>query len=203
MNADTQNAHSKDLECLGTMSGNCHIIDGLQESIKYSHQTSGHVAKPLCGSLKKLLTGPIGTVSTELSEYLTQHSGKTTKTSNTNPIVIMDTTLVASPIPNPTLTVVLILSIKIRMVEGYCLEKSWGIPQYLLPEHARTLIPATLNHGCNMLLLPHQQKALEFIQQLEFPKSTILSTFCDSPIESLQHLVENGKTSTNIHLHTQ
>ncbi|KNZ62452.1 uncharacterized protein VP01_1268g6 [Puccinia sorghi] len=67
----------KDQECLGTISGNCHIVDGLQQSIKYSSRTcallqkgiekinvftwpgaeAGHVAEPLSGALKKLLTG--------------------------------------------------------------------------------------------------------------------------------------------------
>ncbi|KNZ62314.1 hypothetical protein VP01_1287g3 [Puccinia sorghi] len=227
MNTDTRNAHSKDLECLGTISGNCHIVDGIKNInvFTWPGAEAGHVAKPLSGSLKKLLTGPVGTVSTELSRYLSQDSSQPTDGSNTRPIVLEDTTLLASPSPTPILTVVLMLfsrsdqitqilqilaesNFKIRMVDGYCPEQCWGIPHSLHLEHARRSGTATLLHGCNTLLLTHQQKALEFIQKLESPESTILSSFWHSTVcnwlrEWVQCLVKTGKTRAHIHPHTQ
>ncbi|POW14035.1 hypothetical protein PSTT_03266, partial [Puccinia striiformis] len=122
---DTQHTNSQNLECLGTITGNCIMVDRLQGSIKYPSKTRallqkgpetikvftwpgaevGHVSQPLSDVLDRLLVGPTGTVSTELNTFLgLQNPPKTSF-----PAVIIDATVFASPSPTPTLTVILML----------------------------------------------------------------------------------------------
>ncbi|KNF02440.1 hypothetical protein PSTG_04346 [Puccinia striiformis f. sp. tritici PST-78] len=122
---DTQHTNSQNLECLGTITGNCIMVDRLQGSIKYPSKTRallqkgpetikvftwpgaevGHVSQPLSDVLDRLLVGPTGTVSTELNTFLgLQNPPKTSY-----PAVIIDATVFASPSPTPTLTVILML----------------------------------------------------------------------------------------------
>jgi len=122
---DTHHTNSQNLECLGTISGNCIMVDRLRGSIKYPSRTRallqkgpetikvftwpgaevGHVSQPLSDVLNKLLVGPTGTVSMELNTFLgLQNPPKTSY-----PTVIIDATVFASPSPTPTLTVMLML----------------------------------------------------------------------------------------------
>ncbi|KNZ52659.1 uncharacterized protein VP01_348g6 [Puccinia sorghi] len=167
---DTQPKHLGELKCLGTISSNCSIVDRLRGSIKYHSRThallwkgpetidvftwpgsqAGHVDEPLVGVLKNLLVGPIDEQTSVEILY---------------PTVLMGATIVASPTPIPTLTVILILftpkdqsarvlrifdksNIKIQNVEGYYPKKCGGFPH--------------LSH-------------------LESPESNILPAFWDSP----------------------
>ncbi|POW07956.1 hypothetical protein PSTT_07892 [Puccinia striiformis] len=120
-----QHPSSQNLECLGTITGNCIMVDRLQGSIKYPSKTRallqkgpetikvftwpgaevGHVSQPLSDVLERLVVGPTGTVATELNTFLgLQNPPKTSY-----PGVIIDATVFASPSPTPTLTVILML----------------------------------------------------------------------------------------------
>ena len=236
---DTQPKHPGDLECLGTISSNCSIVDRLRGSIKYHSRTrallrkgpetidvftwpgaqAGHVDEPLASVLKQLLVGPIGTVSTELNTFLTRKADEQTSVEISYPTVLMDATVVASPTPIPTLTVILILfapkdqsagvlrmfdesNIEIQNVEGYCPEKCGGVPHLSHVNNQRSSVRATLICGCKTPLLTHQQQALEFILRLESPESNLLSAFWDSPTcEWLKHSFNNSMNTAGTSAH--
>ncbi|KNZ49863.1 hypothetical protein VP01_4739g1 [Puccinia sorghi] len=199
METDPQSKKIQQLKFLGTISGNCIIVDSLWESIQYSswmrallwkgHQTinvftwpgvkAGYVLEPLSGILNRLLVGPTSA-----------------KTSNT--VLIINTTLVASQTPAPTLT---------HADEGYCPKQCWGIPHSMHLDRGGSSALANLIYGCHTNLLKHQQEALDFIQWLESPELTILTSFRDcSACKWLQNLFSNlvasGKTRKEITQHT-
>ncbi|OAV88000.1 hypothetical protein PTTG_29198 [Puccinia triticina 1-1 BBBD Race 1] len=119
----------KSVECLGIISSDCIMAEGLQDLIKYSSRTwallqkghknigvftwpkaqAGHVAKPLSGVLRGLIIGPIGTVSTELHTFLNEDKHDLKPNKKLEPILMMDATLVASVTPAPSLRVVIML----------------------------------------------------------------------------------------------
>ena len=242
---NTQHKNPIYLECLGTISGNCTMVDGLWKSIKYPSRTqallqkgpesiniftwpgaqAGHVAEPLSGVLRKLLVGPIGTVSTELNAFLARKTDDQSLPKTSLPTVIIDSTLVAAPTPTPTLTVILMLfvasghapevlqifeesGLKVKIIKGYRPESCWGIPHSLHLEVGQRSAPANPIHGCKTTLLTHQKQALEFILKLESPESTALSAFWNSSTCSwLKQLFDSsantGKTREYINHNNQ
>ncbi|OAV92205.1 hypothetical protein PTTG_27699 [Puccinia triticina 1-1 BBBD Race 1] len=237
---NTQRENPTDLECLGTISGNCVMVDGLRKSIKYASQTrallqkgansinvftwpgaqAGLVAEPLSGVLRKLLVGPIGTVSTELNAFLSRKTDNQSLPGTSLPTVIMDSTLLASPTPTPTLKVILMLfvasghtpevlkifeesGLKVKIIKGYRPENCSGIPHSLHLEVGQRLALAKPIHGCKTALLTHQQQALEFILELESPESSALSAFWNSSTcawlkQLFDHSANTGKTKCYI-----
>ncbi|KAA1073835.1 hypothetical protein PGTUg99_001926 [Puccinia graminis f. sp. tritici] len=238
---DTQQANSQNLECLGTISGNCIMVDRIRRSIKYPSQTRallrkgaetmqvftwtgeevGHVSQPLSDVLNKLLVGPTGTVSTELNTFLgLQNPPKTSY-----PGIIMNATVFASPSPTPSLTVILMLfsasehsaevlrvfeesNLKVEIIEDYRPEQCFGVPHALHVEVGQRAVPGKSVHGCKTPLLTHQQKAVQFILELESPESTTLSTFwssstCDWLRQAFHHIATTGRTTERINHNSQ
>ncbi|OAV87096.1 hypothetical protein PTTG_29578 [Puccinia triticina 1-1 BBBD Race 1] len=237
---DTQTKNVQNFECLGTISSNCIMVDCLRGSIKYPSRTRallqkgpeaikvftwpgaeiGHVSEPLSQVLRKLLVGPIGTLSTELNTFLTGQ-----KSTTSHPTVIVDASVFASPTPTPTLTVILILSspsehaakvlgmfeeshLKLKVVEGYRPEKCLGIPHSLHAKVGQQSAPTKLVHGCKTPLLKHQQQAVEFITKLEYPESTTLSEFwnsltCEWLKQAFYRKVNTGRTQEQINHNNQ
>ena len=233
------------LECLGTVTGNCVMVDGLRNSIKYTSQTrallrkgektidvftwpgaqAGYVAEPLSGALSKLLTGPVGTVSKELHDFLNRPNNHQENTKTSYPIVMMDARLVASPTPTPNLTIVIMIfsrsdhsamilqtfeerNLKIEEVNGYCAQKFGGVPHSSHHNDERSREVAATILGCKTRLLPHQQEGLRFILDLESPALTILAKFwnsatCEWLRNSYHQFVENGNTRRPINHHAQ
>ncbi|OAV95421.1 hypothetical protein PTTG_26670 [Puccinia triticina 1-1 BBBD Race 1] len=189
------------------------MVDGLRKSIKYASQKrallqkgadsinvftwpgaqAGLVAEPLSGVLRKLLVGPIGTVSKELNAFLSCKTDDQILPGTSLPTVIMDSTLLASPTPTPTLTVVLMLfvasghapevlkifeesGLKVKIIKGYRPENCSGIP-----------------HSLHL-----EQQALEFILELESPESSALLAFWNLPTcawlkQLFDHSANTGK----------
>ncbi|KAI9606762.1 hypothetical protein H4Q26_006299 [Puccinia striiformis f. sp. tritici PST-130] len=138
-----------------------------------------------------------------------------------DPAVIINATVFASPSPTPTLTVILMLfsasehsaevlrifedsNLKVQIIEGYRPEKCSGIPHALHTEVGQRAAPGQLVHSCRTPLLTHQQQAVEFILQLESPESTTLLTFwnsstCDWLRQAFHHTVTTGRTKEQIH----
>ncbi|KAI9629724.1 hypothetical protein KEM48_012634 [Puccinia striiformis f. sp. tritici PST-130] len=215
----TQNTNSQNLECLGTISGNCIMVDRIRGSIKYPSRTRallqkgsesikvftwpgdevGHVSQPLSDVLDRLLVGPTGTVSTELNTFLgLQNPPKTSY-----PAIIVDATVFASPSPTPTLTIILML---------FSASKHSAEVLRIFEESNLTVgkreAAGKLVHGCNTPLLTHQQQAVKFILQLESPESTTLSTFwssstCDWLRQAFHHTAATGRTAEHINHHNQ
>ncbi|OAV89953.1 hypothetical protein PTTG_28479 [Puccinia triticina 1-1 BBBD Race 1] len=224
------------IECLGMVSGNCVMVDGLQHLIKYTSRTrallqkgnktinvftwpgtqAGYVTQPLSDVLRKLIIGPVGTVSTELHSFLNQNTDNQKPAEILYPIVMLDSTLVASPTPTPTLTVVIMLfsqcncsanilqifeycNLTVEMVKGYCAVNFGGIPHSLRLNDGQNPTSKPTIHGCKTPLLLHQLEALDFILQLESPESTVLSKFWNSSTckwlkKSFNHFVNIGKS---------
>lgn len=197
--------------------GNCVMLAGLQKSIKYNSQTrallckgektidvftwpgaqAGYVAEPLSGALSELLTGPVGTVSKELQDFLNRPTNDQQTTKEPYPIVMMDARLVASPTLAPNLTIVIMTfarrghsarilrifedrNLMIEEVKGYCSEKFGGIPHSSRRNGERNHASMATIHSCKTPLLTHQQEGLKFILDLESPTSTILNDFWNS-----------------------
>ncbi|KAI9610801.1 hypothetical protein KEM48_004720 [Puccinia striiformis f. sp. tritici PST-130] len=212
---DTQHANSPNLECLGTISSNCIMVDRLRGSIKYPSRTRallqkgpetikvftwpgaevGHVSRPLSDVLDRLLVGPTGTVSTELNTFL----GVPNPPKTSYPAVIIDATV---------LRIFEDSNLKIEIIEGYCPDKCSGIPHSLHPEVGQRAAPGQSVHGCKTPLLTHQQQAVEFILKLESPESTTLSTFwssstCDWLRQAFHHTATTGRTTERINHNTK
>ncbi|OAV93870.1 hypothetical protein PTTG_27191, partial [Puccinia triticina 1-1 BBBD Race 1] len=182
----------QNIECLGTICGHENV-----SVFTWPAAQAGYVAEPLSGVVRQLLRGPIGYVSKELHSFLNQNPHDPTPDNTLDPIVLMDTTLVATPTPAPNLKVVIMLfchsghsaeiirifrksNLKIEAVKGYCAEKCGGIPHstHLNVEQGRAAVTRIL--GCKTSLLPHQREALDFILKLESPESVILSDLWNS-----------------------
>ncbi|KAI9612567.1 hypothetical protein H4Q26_007724 [Puccinia striiformis f. sp. tritici PST-130] len=238
---DTPPKNAQNLECLGTISSKCVMVEHLRGSIKYPSRTRallqkgpetikvftwpgaevGHVSEPLSGVLRKLLIGPPGTVSTELNTFLNHPNFPTTS----NPTVIMDATVFASPTPTPTITLILMLfsavehasqvldifdqsNLIVEIAEGYCPEKCSGIPHTSHVNVGQRSAPAQSVHGCKTPLLTHQQQAVEFIMKLESPESTTLSAFwnsstCEWLKQAFDRTVKTGRTKEHINHNNQ
>ncbi|KNZ45510.1 hypothetical protein VP01_8044g1, partial [Puccinia sorghi] len=123
-------------------------------------------------------TGLVGTVSKELQEFLNRPTNDQQTTEEPYPIVMMDTRLVASPMPAPNLTIVIMIFA--RQVKGYCSEKFGGIPHSSRRNGERNRVSTATIHGCKTPLLTHQQEGLKFILDLESPTSTNLNDFRNS-----------------------
>ncbi|KNZ56477.1 hypothetical protein VP01_2397g6 [Puccinia sorghi] len=159
--------------------------------------------------LRKFLVGPIGTVSTEVDKFLARKAGDQIPSEMSIPRVIMNATLIASPTPTPTLMVMLTLftapghsaelinlfganSLHVKIFKGYCPEECWGIPHSLHFNVGKQLFPEKPIHGFKTTLLGHQKEALDFILELESPKSSTLSRFWNSSTsEWLKHVFDH------------
>ncbi|OAV87422.1 hypothetical protein PTTG_29440 [Puccinia triticina 1-1 BBBD Race 1] len=99
-------------------------------------------------------------------------------------------------------------NLETEKVEGYCPEKCHGIPHSSRIGIQQRLAAAASISGCKTPLLPHQQRALEFILQLESPESNILSAFWNSPTcewlkYCLNKLADSGQTRADINHQNQ
>ncbi|KAI9601632.1 hypothetical protein H4Q26_001464 [Puccinia striiformis f. sp. tritici PST-130] len=92
---------------------------------------------------------------------------------------------------------------QVRIVDNYCPERCWGIPHILHPEAGQLSAPGELVPGCTTRLLTHQQRALEFIRDLESPHSAITSAFWDSTAcnwirQAFNNMVDSRRTDSTI-----
>ncbi|KAI9607461.1 hypothetical protein H4Q26_005983 [Puccinia striiformis f. sp. tritici PST-130] len=203
---NNQHPSSQNLECLGTITGNCIMVDRLQGSIKYPSKTRALLQK-----------GP------ETIKVFTWPGAEVGHTSY--PGVIIDATVFASPSPTPTLTVILMLfsasehsaevlrifeesNLKVEIIEGYSPEKCSGVPHALHAAVEQRAAPGKSVPGCKTPLLTHQQQAVEFILKLESPESTTLSTFwssstCDWLRQAFHHTTTTGRTTGQINHNSQ